>query len=108
MASQSYLRAGVSILLGIFVLGEQITLAIGTGLTAIILGVAAINIPSRAWGFGGSPVGNWGLRVNQFLAGIGATVTGSCSPADRGRGRRGRLVLRPMISTSDALSISTA
>jgi drug/metabolite transporter (DMT)-like permease len=49
VASQSYLRAGVSILLGIFVLGEQITFAIGIGLTAIILGVAAINIPPRAF-----------------------------------------------------------
>jgi drug/metabolite transporter (DMT)-like permease len=49
VASQSYLRAGVSILLGICVLGEQVTLAIGTGLAAIILGVAAINIPPRAF-----------------------------------------------------------
>ncbi len=45
VASQSYLRAGVSVLLGVFVLGEQITLAIGIGLAAIILGVAAINVP---------------------------------------------------------------
>jgi drug/metabolite transporter (DMT)-like permease len=46
VASQSYLRAGVSVLLGIFVLGEQITQAIGLGLGAIILGVAVINIPT--------------------------------------------------------------
>jgi len=49
VASQSYLRAGVSVLLGIFVLGEQITQAIGLGLVAIIVGVAAINIPSPAF-----------------------------------------------------------
>ena len=49
VASQSYLRAGVSVLLGIFVLGEQITQAIGLGLVAIILGVAVINISSPAF-----------------------------------------------------------
>jgi drug/metabolite transporter (DMT)-like permease len=49
VASQSYLRAGVSVLLGIFVLGEQITLAIGLGLVVIILGVAVINIPFPAF-----------------------------------------------------------
>lgn len=43
VASQSYLRAGFSVLLGVAVLGEQITLAIGVGLAAIILGVAMIN-----------------------------------------------------------------
>jgi drug/metabolite transporter (DMT)-like permease len=48
VASQSYLRGGVSVLLGIFVLGEQITQAIGFGLTAIILGVALINVSSPA------------------------------------------------------------
>ncbi len=47
VASQSYLRAGVSVLLGIVVLGEQVTPAIGFGLAAIVLGVAAINAPSR-------------------------------------------------------------
>ncbi|MBI3525875.1 MAG: EamA family transporter [Betaproteobacteria bacterium] len=46
VASQSYLRAGVSVLLGIFILGEQFTQAIGFGLVTIILGVAVINIPS--------------------------------------------------------------
>lgn len=43
VASQSYLRAGVSVLLGAIVLGEQIALTIGAGLLAVILGVAAIN-----------------------------------------------------------------
>jgi drug/metabolite transporter (DMT)-like permease len=47
VASQSYLRAGVSVLLGIVVLGEQVTPAIGLGLAAIVLGVAAINAASR-------------------------------------------------------------
>lgn len=41
--SQSYLRAGFSVLLGMLVLGERISPAVGIGLTAIIFGVAAIN-----------------------------------------------------------------
>jgi len=45
VASQSYLRAGVSVLLGMAVLGEKVAPAIGLGLLAIILGVAAINVP---------------------------------------------------------------
>jgi drug/metabolite transporter (DMT)-like permease len=45
VASQSYLRAGVGVVLGVTILGEQITLSIGVGLIAIILGVAAINAP---------------------------------------------------------------
>lgn len=49
VASASYLKAGVSVLLGTFVLGEQITQAIGLGLAAIILGVAVINMPSLAF-----------------------------------------------------------
>jgi drug/metabolite transporter (DMT)-like permease len=44
VASQSYLRAGVSVLLGIVVLGEHITVPIGLGLCATIVGVIAINI----------------------------------------------------------------
>jgi drug/metabolite transporter (DMT)-like permease len=47
VASQAYLRAGVSVLLGVIVLGEQITMVIGLGLLATILGVAAINMPAR-------------------------------------------------------------
>jgi len=47
VASQSYLRAGVGVFLGITVLGEHITLATGIGLTAAVLGVAAINMPQR-------------------------------------------------------------
>lgn len=47
VASQSYLRAGVSVVLGIVVLGERITPAIGLGLAAIIMGVVAINLRKR-------------------------------------------------------------
>ena len=45
VASQSYLRAGIGVVLGVVVLGEQITPVIGIGLVAAILGVAAINMP---------------------------------------------------------------
>lgn len=47
VTSQSYLRAGVSVVLGIVVLGERITPAIGLGLAAIIVGVVAINARRR-------------------------------------------------------------
>jgi drug/metabolite transporter (DMT)-like permease len=50
VASQAYLRAGVSVLLGVIVLGEHVTLVIGLGLLATILGVAAINKPGRQSG----------------------------------------------------------
>jgi len=43
VTSQSYLRSGVSVLLGMAVLGERVSPASGVGLAAIILGVAAIN-----------------------------------------------------------------
>ena len=49
VSSQSYLRMGVSVLLGVVVLGEQVTPEIGLGLAAIVLGVLAINLrPRRA------------------------------------------------------------
>ena len=44
VASQSYLRAGISVLLGVLLLGEQISLMLGLGLVAIIIGVATINL----------------------------------------------------------------
>jgi drug/metabolite transporter (DMT)-like permease len=50
VASQSYLRAGVSVLLGIFVLGEQLTWSIAIGLVAVILGVVLINTSTAAPG----------------------------------------------------------
>ncbi len=43
VASQSYLRAGVSVLLGWAVLGEQITWTTALGLLAVFAGVAALN-----------------------------------------------------------------
>lgn len=47
VASQSYLRAGVGVGLGIMLLGERITPLVGLGLVAALLGVAAINMPQR-------------------------------------------------------------
>ena len=47
-ASQSYLRSGVNVALGVIVLGEQITHVVGAGLACAILGVAAINYRPRA------------------------------------------------------------
>lgn len=46
VASQSYLRAGIGVLLGILLLGEQITPVVGIGLAAAIFGVAVINMPT--------------------------------------------------------------
>lgn len=45
VASQSYLRAGVSVLLGLIVLGEQLSATVLIGLTVTIVGVALINWP---------------------------------------------------------------
>ena len=47
VASQSYLRAGVSVLLGLIVLGEQLSATVLTGLIVTIVGVALINWPAR-------------------------------------------------------------
>ena len=46
VASQSYLRAGLSVVLGIVVLGEQITAVVVFGALATIIGVALINMPA--------------------------------------------------------------
>jgi drug/metabolite transporter (DMT)-like permease len=46
--SQSYLRCGISVLLGMVVLGEQVTATVGFGLVLIVLGVAALNTPKKA------------------------------------------------------------
>ena len=48
VASQSYLRAGVGVVLGMVVLGEQITPVLGLGLMAAVAGVVAINLPARS------------------------------------------------------------
>jgi drug/metabolite transporter (DMT)-like permease len=47
VTSQSYLRCGVSVLLGVVVLGEHVTTTVGLGLLAIVLGVAAMNAPKK-------------------------------------------------------------
>jgi drug/metabolite transporter (DMT)-like permease len=47
-ASQSYLRMGIGVMLGIIILGEQFSLIVGLGLVTAILGVALINIPPRS------------------------------------------------------------
>ncbi len=47
VASQAYLRAGVGVMLGVIVLGEQITPVVGLGLAAALAGVALINLPTR-------------------------------------------------------------
>ncbi len=47
VASQSYLRAGVGVILGVVFVGEHITPVVALGLVAAILGVAAINFPAR-------------------------------------------------------------
>lgn len=44
-ASQAYLRAGIGVGLGMVFLGEEISLTVGFGLIAAILGVAMINLP---------------------------------------------------------------
>ena len=43
VASQSYLRAGLSVLLGLIVLGEQLSATVLIGLVVTIVGVALIN-----------------------------------------------------------------
>lgn len=45
VASQGYLRAGVGVALGMVFLGEQMSLTVGLGVAAALLGVAALNLP---------------------------------------------------------------
>lgn len=45
--SQAYLRAGVGVLLGVILLGEQITLIVAIGLAFALMGVVMINYPAR-------------------------------------------------------------
>ena len=47
VASQSYLRAGIGVLLGVFLLGETFTLPVAAALCAAIAGVALINWPAK-------------------------------------------------------------
>ncbi len=46
VASQSYLRAGVSVMLGLLILGEQLSGTVLVGLAIIVVGVALINWPA--------------------------------------------------------------
>ncbi|MEL6574072.1 MAG: EamA family transporter [Pseudomonadota bacterium] len=48
VASQSYLRAGVGVILGIVLLGETFALSVAAGLCAAIVGVALINWPKKS------------------------------------------------------------
>ena len=48
VASQAYLRVVVGVLLGVFLLGEQVSVSTGLGVTAALCGVALINLPKRA------------------------------------------------------------
>lgn len=48
VASQSYLRAGIGVILGVVFLGESLSLAVAIGLGAAIIGVALINWPQKA------------------------------------------------------------
>jgi len=47
VASQSYLRAGIGVVLGMIVLGETIAPPVAGGIAAAIIGVALINWPAR-------------------------------------------------------------
>ncbi|TNE39273.1 MAG: EamA family transporter [Alphaproteobacteria bacterium] len=46
-ASQSYLRMGIGVALGILLLGESFSLIVGLGLVTAMLGVMLINLPER-------------------------------------------------------------
>ncbi len=47
VASQSYLRAGIGVLLGMVFLGETFSVSVGLGLATAMVGVALINWPER-------------------------------------------------------------
>ena len=59
VASQSYLRAGIGVVLGIALLGETLTLPVAIGLLAAIAGVALINAPSS-----GKPAKATGQKIS--------------------------------------------
>lgn len=48
VASQAYLRAGVGVALGVFILGETISLTVAIGIGIAIFGVVLINWPVKA------------------------------------------------------------
>ena len=47
VASQSYLRSGVGVLLGVVILGERLSLVVALGVAVSVLGVLLINWPGR-------------------------------------------------------------
>lgn len=47
VASQSFLRAGIGVALGVVFLGEEISLIVGLGIFLAIVGVVAINYPAK-------------------------------------------------------------
>ncbi len=49
-ASQSYLRMGIGVILGMIIFGEQLSFVVALGVVVAILGVALINMPTRARG----------------------------------------------------------
>jgi len=49
VASQSFLRAGIGVVLGVVFLGETFTLPVAAGLCAAIAGVALINWPAKSY-----------------------------------------------------------
>lgn len=53
VASQSYLRAGVGVMLGALLLDKTISLAVGAGVGLAIIGVAMINVPPSKRRVGG-------------------------------------------------------
>lgn len=57
VASQAYLRAAVGVVLGMVILGEQVSLSTGLGVLAAMLGVALINLPSKSGRKESAPVG---------------------------------------------------
>lgn len=50
VASQSYLRVGVGVGLGVLLLGETVTWSVAGGLICVVIGVAAINGSFGSWG----------------------------------------------------------
>ncbi|MFC4237620.1 DMT family transporter [Thalassospira xianhensis] len=55
VASQSYLRAGIGVLLGVLLLGESISPPVIGGILCTLVGVAIINLPLTFWQGSTSP-----------------------------------------------------
>lgn len=55
VASQSYLRAGIGVLLGVLLLGESISPPVIGGILCTLVGVAIINLPPTFWQGSTSP-----------------------------------------------------